>query len=269
MTTATLEHLRVEWRSALRSPSMLLMAWVFPIAFTLVLGAVMPGLNPPFRETMVSAFATIAILTGTLLGLPTPMVEARTSGVLRGFRVVGVPDGASLSVPAVSACLHALPAGALAAALSVALYDGHAPAAPGAFLAVLALTAFTFAGLGALVGVASASARAATLAAQAVFLPAMMLGGMMIPYALLPEAARPWALALPTTHAMQLFDGLAYGRDTALPWAWHAAAMAACGVVAWALARLSFETEPREVRPWRIAALLVALAPLAATRWLA
>lgn len=269
MSAATLEHLRVEWRAALRSPSMLLMTWIFPLAFTLVLGGVMPSLNPPFRDTMVPAFATIALLTGTLLGLPTPMVEARISGVLRGFRVVGVPDGASLVVPALSACLHAVPAAVLAAALSVGLYDGEAPSAPGAFLAVLALTAFTLSGLGALVGVVSATGRAATLAAQALFLPAMMLGGMMVPFAALPASVRPWALALPTTHTMQLLEGLAYGRATAFPWGWHAAALATCGAVAWTLARACFETEPRELRPWRIGALLLALAPLLASAALA
>lgn len=265
MTTATFEHVRVELRSTFRNPSQLLMAWLFPLGFAGVLGAVMPDLNPGFRANMVSAFSLIAVTTGTLLGLPGPMVEARSGGVLRGFRVVGVPDAASLGVPALSAALHALLAAATTGALTVALYDGEAPRAPLAYLGVIAGTALAFAGLGALIGVVATSARGTVLLSQALFLPSMMLGGMMIPWSALPEGARRAALWLPTTHGMQLLDGLAYGRPTALPLWVHAAALAGTGLAAWALALALFDTEPREAKAWRGVAVAAALLPLGAT----
>lgn len=265
MLAALVEHLRVDWRSALRNPSQLMMAYLFPLGFALVLGGVMPELNPPFRAGMVAAFALIAITAGALLGLPGPMVEARATGVLRGFRVVGVPDGAAVGIPGVSAGLHAVLSASAVSMLSVALFHGEAPARPLAFLGVIALTAFALTGLGTLIGVVATSARATMLFSQALFLPSMMLGGMMVPWSALPARVRPASLWLPTTHAMQLFDSLAYGRTTAMPWTAHAAALFGTGLVAWTLAVWLFDTEPREQRPWRGAVLVLALLPLRAT----
>ncbi len=261
---ALVEHLRADWRSALRNPSQLMMAYLFPLGFALVLGGVMPELNPPFRASMVSAFALVAVIAGALLGLPGPMVEARMTGVLRGFRVVGVPDAAAAGVPGVSALLHALVASSLVAVATVALFRGEAPVHPGGFVGVVALTAFALTGLGTLIGVVATSARATMLFAQALFLPSMMLGGMMVPFAALPAKVRPAALWLPTTHAMQLLDAVAFGRATALPAQVHAAALAGTGLVAWALALWLFDTEPREQKAWRGAVVFLALAPLGA-----
>jgi len=265
MWPALVEHLRVDWRSALRSPSQLLMAYLFPLGFALVLGGVMPDLNPMFRAGMVPAFALVAVTAGALLGLPGPMVEARTTGVLRGFRVVGVPDFAAVSIPGVSAALHALLSAVLVSLVCVALFHGEAPAHPAAFLGVIALTAFTFTGLGTLIGVLASSARATMLISQAIFLPSMVLGGLMVPWAALPAHVRPLSVWLPTTHAMQLLDALAYGRAPALaPWM-HAAALFGCGAVAWALAAVLFDTEPREHKPWRVVLLAAAMLPLGLT----
>ncbi len=262
--SAFVEHVRVEVRSTLRNPSQLLMAWLFPLGFALVLGGVMPELNPAFGAGMVSAFAVIAVTTGTLLGQPGPMVEARSAGVLRGFRVVGVPDWASLVVPGLSTAIHAVLAAIVTATMTVAVYQGEAPTHPLAFVGVVALATFAFAGIGALIGVVSASTRATVLLSQALFLPSMLLGGMMVPWAALPEGARRASLWLPTTHVMQLLDGLAYDRATALPlWA-HAAGVAGAGLVAWVLAVALFDTEPREVRSWTAIAVLAALLPLGA-----
>ncbi|MDP3232247.1 MAG: ABC transporter permease [Myxococcales bacterium] len=262
---ALLEHVRVEWRSALRSPSQLLMAWLFPLGFALVIGGVMPKLNPAFGAQMVAAFALMAVVTGTILGLPGPIVEARAAGVLRGFRVLGVPDAASLGVPGISAALHAIPAALVAALLTRLLFDGEAPTRSLVFVGVVALAAFTFSGLGALIGVVSTSARATVLYSQLIFLPSMLLGGMMVPFAALPANMRPVALLLPTTHVMQLFDGLAYGRATTLAAGSHVGALVVSGLVAWGLALVLFDTEPREVKAWKGVFVLVALLPLAIT----
>ena len=60
----------------------------------------------------------------------------------------------------------------------------------------------------------SSDTRATVLWSQLIFLPSMLLGGLMMPLSVLPESVRPFSLLLPTAHAMQALSGLAYGQPT-------------------------------------------------------
>ena len=46
---------------------------------------------------------------------------------------------------------------------------------------------------------------------QLIFLPSMMLGGLMVPVSMLPKSLAKIAMILPTTHLMQAYAGYAYG----------------------------------------------------------
>ena len=54
---------------------------------------------------------------------------------------------------------------------------------------------------------------------QLIFTPSMLLGGMMVPYSLLPEVARKIAQLLPSTQGMNAFNALAMGGSADFsPW---------------------------------------------------
>jgi ABC-2 type transport system permease protein len=73
------------------------------------------------------------------------------------------------------------------------------------FLAVY----FACAGLSVLIGVVAPSSRMTVLWSQLLFVPSMLLGGLMIPYSMLPGIAGKFAQLLPATHAMNAYNGLA------------------------------------------------------------
>ncbi len=61
----------------------------------------------------------------------------------------------------------------------------------------------------------SANSRATVLWSQLIFLPSMLIGGLMVPISMLPPAVQPLTALLPSSHAMQAFLGLAYRQPTA------------------------------------------------------
>jgi ABC-2 type transport system permease protein len=88
---------------------------------------------------------------------------------------------------------------------------------PGGVFALLTLLiAFTYGGLGMLIGVISNSARSTVLWSQLIFLPSVLLGGLMMSLSFIPESIRPVAGLLPTTYAIEAMLGLAYGKETIL-----------------------------------------------------
>jgi len=80
---------------------------------------------------------------------------------------------------------------------------------------------------------------------QLVFVPSMLLGGLMLPYSMLPEAAGKVAQLLPATHAMNAFNGLSMGSAADFsPWG-SVIVLALSGLLAFALAGFLFSWDSR------------------------
>ena len=240
-------HLDFQLRSTLRSPSQLLMSYLFPLAFYALLGAVMPRLNPTFLPNMIPAMTIFAVMTGGLLGLPGQLVEEREAGIYRSYRVNGVPAAAVIAAPAIGVVAHSMVAATAVALTAGPLFDAPTPTNWGALFLITLLGAVLFAGLGTLIGVVSSDSRTTVLWSQALFLPSMLLGGLMIPYASLPEGARAFALLLPTTWLAQADQAMAYGRTAAVGWQLSLGVLVAAAVASFVLSALCFNWDRQNV----------------------
>jgi hypothetical protein len=125
---ATLHHAGFEFASGLRNRAMLLLLYLFPLGFYLVAGALMVGLNPGFRETIVPAMVVFALMAGCLLGLPDPIVTAREAGIYRSFKIHGVPAASILLLPGAATLLHLTVVAAIITATAPLLFGAPLPA---------------------------------------------------------------------------------------------------------------------------------------------
>jgi ABC-2 type transport system permease protein len=229
-------HLSYEFRTGVRNWSLLLMTYLLPLGFFLMTALVVPGLNPFFLPVMVPAMVVFAILAATLLGLPDPLVQAREAGIFRSYKINGIPVASILLIPALTTTLHLAIVVAVITTAGGAVFGAPLPESWAGFLLTFAATTLACGGLSVLIGVASPSSRVQLLWSQMIFLPCMLLGGMMIPWARLPPVAGKVALLLPAAHAMNAFQGLAMGGTADFdPWL-SIAALAASGVLGFALA---------------------------------
>jgi ABC-2 type transport system permease protein len=258
-------HFGFEFKTGLRNSNLLMINYLFPIGFYLAMGLVMTRINPPFREALVPAMALFAILTSTILGMPGPLVEAREAGVFRSFKINGVPPLSILLVPALTTIFHGMIAALLVAFTAPLLFDGAAPQSWPALVAVLIVTAFACGGIGALISVVSTNNRATVLWSQLIFLPTMLLGGLMVPLNVLPPSILPLSGLLPTTYAMQAIQSLAYRQPTVIaPWA-ALGVLAACAVLSFGMATYLFNWDTRNAsRRGHPAMALIAWIPFVA-----
>ncbi len=234
--TAYWNHLGFEFKCGLRNSSQLLMNYLFPLGFYAMMGLVMTAINPLFKETMVPAMVVLCTMSATILGLPGPLVEGREAGVYRSFKINGVPAFAILATPGLATIVHVLIVAVLITVSAPALFGGAAPVDWIAFAAVTLVTVFTFGAIGALIGVVAKDARATVLWSQLIFLPSMLLGGLMMPLSLLPASMARVAGLLPPAHAMQAYVGLAFRQATVFDPLRSLLVLAASGVIAFALA---------------------------------
>jgi ABC-2 type transport system permease protein len=181
-----------------------------------------------------------AALIATLMGLPDPLVTARDAGIFRSYKIHGVPALNILSAPTLTTFLHLLVVTLIILATATPLFDAPPPANWGWFLLVTLLAVAAFTGLGVLIGVVASNSRATLLWSQLIFLPSMLISGLMMPFAVLPPGAQTLARLLPTTYAMNAYTGLAYGLETPFSAGASLLILLAGGVLAFGLALLLF-----------------------------
>ena len=233
--TAFTTHFAFEFKTGLRNATLLMMNYLFPLGFYAIMGLVMTRINPAFKESLIPAMVIFVAMASMLLGLPSPLVEQREAGIFRSYKINGVPALSILGIPALTTMLHTLIASALIVATAAPLFGGALPTLGGLCLITL-LTVFTFGALGALIGVVSANSRATVLWSQLIFLPSMLLGGLMMPLSLLPPSVLAVSALLPPAQAMQAFMGLAYGQETTLNPTVCVGVLAATAILAFGLA---------------------------------
>jgi ABC-2 type transport system permease protein len=263
-------HFAYEFKTGLRNPTSMLMNYLFPLGFYAMMGLVMVKINPGFGAVLAPAMILVAVMASTLLGQPAPMVEARDAGIFRSFKINGVPAISILAIPMLTTVFHALIAATIIALTAAPLFDGAAPENWGMFALLTLLTALAFGSIGALIGVVSNGARSTVLWSQLIFLPSMLLGGMMMPLDLRPESVRSFSGLLPTTYAMQAYSGLAFNQPTIFDPLVSALVLGACGLIAFMLSVYLFNWDSKNsARRGHPALAVLVFVPLLVGIWLA
>lgn len=246
--TAFITHFSFEFRTGIRNKQLLLMNYLFPLGFYLMMGFVMVGINPPFLQSMIPAMAIFAVLAATLLGIPTPLVNARESGIFRSYKINSVPSTSILIIPALTTMLHLVIVTAIITATGPLLFKAPLPFNWFYYAVVFLAVAFSMTGISVLIGVISPNTRLTVLYSQIFFIPSILLAGMMFPYSMLPDVAGKIARLLPATQAMNAFNGLAMGGTADFNVWGSVASLFASGVVAFGLAVFLFSWDWRNTK---------------------
>jgi ABC-2 type transport system permease protein len=243
--TAFLNHFLFEFKTGLRNSNNLLMNYLFPLGFYAMMGLIMTRIFPGFDQVLIPSMIVFVAMAGNILGLPNPLVEMREAGVFRSYKINGVPAVSILIIPVLSTIFHTLIVSAIIFLTAEPFFGGALPVRTVPFILITLLVAFNFGAIGALIGVISANSRATVLWSQLIFLPSMLIGGMMVPISMLPEAARSLTALLPSSHAMQAYLGLAYGQQTTFDTTVSVAVLAASLVLAFGLAIYLFNWDSK------------------------
>lgn len=208
---AFINHLMIQFRMDLREKGTLLTIYIVPLVFYAVMGAVFSSINPDSKRTLAASMAIFAVTMGAVLGMPAPLVKMREAGVLRAYEVNGIPGWSILLTSAASALMHLLVVAMLIFATAPVLFGAAVPSNLVAYFITLAALIFASISIGLLLGVSAKNQASATMMSQAVFLPSLLLGGLMFPANMLPAPLMWLGRLYPATHAMQSFNAWAYG----------------------------------------------------------
>ena len=194
----------LQWKLDIRSKSLLVTCYLVPIIFFLLMSGIFTSVMPEMRHTLIQSMIVMSVSMGAFVGLPPSLIETYRSDVKKVYKANGVPLSVGLITMFLSTFVHLMIICILIILLAPILFDATLPVQFPLFF--LSLTIFTLVSLsvGSVLGLAIKNQTKLTMITQLVFLPSIMLSGIMFPIELLPDFLKAIGLIFPASWGYQL-----------------------------------------------------------------
>ena len=199
-----------------RNTMALVYSYLFPTIFLVAFWMLYRYDKVPLLRHM-GELLTVTALGGACFGLPTTLVNERERGVWRRYRLAPASSLSLVGSTLVARYLLLLVAGLLQVVLAMAI-GMPLPTHPFGLLVSFTCVAFAFLGLGLVIAAAADNVPAVQALGQCLFLPMLIIGGVAVPLASLPEWAQRVATFFPGRYAVDAIQKTVSGDglDTAV-----------------------------------------------------
>ena len=206
---AFLRQLAVGLRLHFRNRMAMLYSYLFPTMFLLAFWALYRHEQVPLIRH-IGELLTIAALGGACFGLPTTMVSERERGVWRRYRLAPVSTAALVGSTLAARYVLLVIAGLLQVVLAMGL-GMPLPRHPVELVVAFTFVAFAFMGVGLVIAMLADNVPAVQALGQCIFLPMLIIGGVAVPLASLPDWAQRLSSYLPGRYAVDIIQATANG----------------------------------------------------------
>jgi len=182
-----LYSLVLQWKLDIRSKSLLVTFYIVPLIFFLIMGGIFTSVIPEMGSTLIQSMIVMSVSMGAFLGLPPSLVEIYGSDIKKIYNANGVPIYLGLLTMVLSAFVHLMMTCIVILLLAPILFKASLPTQLPIFLLSLTIYIIVSLSIGCILGLTLKNQAKLTMLAQLVFLPSIMLSGIMFPISLLPD----------------------------------------------------------------------------------
>src|SRR3982751_1697269 len=206
---AALQQLRISLMLHYRNKMALIYSYLFPLVFLLAFYVLYRHERVILARHM-GELLTVSVLGGACFGLPTTMVSERERGVWPRNRPAPISTGALVLSVIAARYFILMTAGLLQ--LAVALAVGMPlPQHPFDLWIVFTFVSFAFIGLGLVMAMMADNVPAVQALGQGFFRPMLIIGGVAVPLASLPDWAQHLSQFFPGRYAVQALQACILG----------------------------------------------------------
>ena len=222
----------LQWKLDIRSKSLLVTCYIVPLIFFLLMGGIFTSVMPKMRSTLIQSMIIMSVSMGAFIGLPPSLVETYGSDIKKVYKANGVPVYLGLVTMFLSAFIHLMISCAVIVLLAPVLFEAVLPAQLPIFFFALAIYIIVSLSIGSILGLIIKNQAKLTMIAQLVFLPSIMLSGIMFPIELLPDFLETIGLIFPASwgYRLMLDHGFCFENLWYLIFIFFAAVIV-CGIV--------------------------------------
>ncbi len=177
----------LQWKLDIRSKSLLVTCYIVPLIFFLLMGGIFTSVMPEMRSTLIQSMVVMSVSMGAFIGLPPSLIETYGSDIKKVYKANGVPVCLGLVAMFLSAFVHLTIACIAIVLLAPVLFEATLPTQLPFFFLALVLYMIVSLSIGSVLGLTAKNQAKLTMIAQLVFLPSIMLSGIMFPVKLLPD----------------------------------------------------------------------------------
>ncbi len=201
----------IQWKLDLRNKEILLTYYVVPLAFFAFMGGIFTSINPIAKDTLIQSMMVFGVSMGAFLGTPTPLVEVFTTDIKKAYIVGGIPLWTVVSNNVISAFIHLSIMSLVILLAAPIIYKAVVPTNLLVFFTAQSIFILACVFIGTVLGLFAKSATKLTMMSQLLFLPSVMVGGIMFPASMLPSVLQTVGMIFPATWGFratvrQVFD---------------------------------------------------------------
>lgn len=177
----------LQWKLDIRSKSLLVTCYIVPLIFFLLMGGIFTSVMPEMKSTLIQSMIVMSVSMGAFIGLPPSLIETYGTDVKKVYKANGVPLYLGLVTMFLSAFVHLMITCVIILLLAPVLFDATLPIYFPSFFSALAIYIIVSLSIGCILGMIVKNQAKLTMIAQLVFLPSIMLSGIMFPVDFLPD----------------------------------------------------------------------------------
>ncbi len=204
-----LHQLEITLRLHFRNKMALLYGYLFPLMFLVVFWVLYRHERVPLVAHM-GELLTVTALGGACFGLPTTMVSERERGVWRRYRLTPVSTQSLVAGTVAARYIALVTAGLLQLALAMAV-GMPLPRNPFDLWVAFTFVSFAFLGLGLVMAMMADNVPAVQALGQCIFLPMLVIGGVAVRLASLPDWAQHVSAFFPGRYAVEALQASVTG----------------------------------------------------------
>ena len=202
--SAFLYGVSLQWKLDIRSKTLLITCYIVPLLFFAVMGGIFTSVMPEARYTLIQSMTVFGVTMGALIGLPPSLVEIYGSDMKKVYRANGVPLYLGLVLTNASAYIHLFIMSAVLYIAAPLAFHAEMPDNPGLYFVSLAVYIAVSLGVASLIGLAVRDQAKTSVVSIVIFLPSIMLSGIMFPGELLPSAFETVGKLFPASWGFRL-----------------------------------------------------------------
>lgn len=177
----------LQWKLDIRSKSLFVTCYIVPLIFFLLMGGIFLSVMPEMRSTLIQSMIVMSVSMGAFIGVPPSLLETYGSDIKTVYKANGVPLCLGLVTMFISAFVHLLSSCLIIMLLAPILFDAVLPVSLPFFFLALVIYILVSLSIGSILGLLIKNQAKLTMTAQLIFLPSIMLSGIMFPIDLLPD----------------------------------------------------------------------------------
>lgn len=215
--SAFLYGISLQWKLDIRSKTLLITCYIVPLLFFAIMGGIFTSVMPEARYTLIQSMTVFGVTMGALIGLPPSLVEIYSSDIKKVYKANGVPLYLGLALTNISAYIHLFLMSIILYIAAPLVFDAEIPENPGMYFISLAIFIAVSLSIASIIGLAVKDQAKTSMVSIIIFLPSIMLSGIMFPIDLLPKAFEMVGKIFPASWGYKVMADSTFQLENLLP----------------------------------------------------